>query len=220
MIRIPRATLPALLLCSGLAGAGSSEAAESGWYAGALFGTTGHGSQTLSLEDGATESGRARFGADFLAGGSVGYQFGNRWRLEGEFVYQSVSRDNAPFAAPDLQGGGNFASTGVAVNALYEFDLFGSPKARTYLGAGVVVLTEVDIDFETPAGERSFSGDGTAFQLLAGVRYDLEERWFLDLGWRQLYASGLNLDGEGAASGRIRADYEPWAVTFGAGFRF
>lgn len=199
---------------------GLSSASERGWYAGVLTGVTGQSDQTLRLEGSAPESGKAAFSSGFLTGAAVGYRFQSGWRLEGEFTYQSVDRDRAVFNNPALQGKGNYASTGLALNALYEFDLFGSPRARSYLGAGLVALTEVDIDFETAAGERSFSGDDTALQLLAGVRYDLGERWYLDLGLRQLRASSLRLDGEVNSPGRVRADYRPWAVTLGAGWRF
>lgn len=198
----------------------ASTAAESGWYAGVLTGVTGQSDQTLRLEGAAPESGKAGFSSGFLSGAAVGYRFGSGWRLETEFAYQSVDRDGPVFRAASLQGEGNYASTGFALNALYEFDLFGSPRARSYVGAGVVALTEVDIDFETAAGERSFSGDDTALQLLAGVRYDLGERWYLDLGLRQLRASSLRLEGEGSTIGRVRGDYRPWAVTLGAGWRF
>ena len=216
-------SIPArLILAAALTGAllAPAKAADSGWYAGVLFGATGHSDQTLRLEGAAPETGRSGFSSDFLAGGSVGYRFGNGWRVEGEFAYQSVDRDDQPFCAVELQGSGNYASTGFALNALYEFDLFGSPRARTYLGAGLVALTEVDVDFETPAGERSFSGDDTGLQLLAGVRYDLGERWYLDLGLRQLRASSLRLEGEGETRGVVRADYEPWAATLGVGWYF
>jgi opacity protein-like surface antigen len=198
----------------------ASTAAESGWYAGVLTGVTGQSDQILRLEGAAPESAKARFSSGFLSGAAVGYRFESGWRLETEFTYQSVDRDGAVFQAASLQGEGNYASTGFALNALYEFDLFGSPRARSYLGAGVVALTEVDIDFETAAGERSFSADDTALQLLAGVRYDLGERWYLDLGLRQLRASSLRLEAEGSTMGLVRGDYRPWAITLGAGWRF
>jgi outer membrane protein W len=108
----------------------------------------------------------------------------------------------------------------VAINGLYEFDLLGSARARTYVGAGLVYLTEVDIDFEQGSTERSFSGNGNGVQLLAGARYDLGERWFLDAGLRYLAASGLDLEEESGGSGRIEADYAPWAATIGVGWRF
>jgi hypothetical protein len=67
----------------------------------------------------------------------VGWAFGNGWRVEGEFVYQSVDAGNPGFAAPGPQGNGdNFASTSAALNLLYDIDLFGSEKAKTYLGLG------------------------------------------------------------------------------------
>lgn len=212
-----RRALSTACLC---AAASMPAAAESGWYAGVLTGLAGQSDQTLRLEGSAPETGTAAFSSGLLAGGSVGYQFAGGWRLEAEFAYQSVDRERAVFRNPTLQGEGNYASTGFALNALYAFDLFGSPRARTYLGAGVVALTEVDIDFETTAGERSFSGDDTALQLLAGVRYDLGERWYLDLGLRQLRASSLRLEGEADTLGFVRGDYRPWAVTLGAGWRF
>lgn len=221
MTPLSKISLPALLGASLVASmAAPASASERGWYAGVLTGLTGQSDQTLRLEGSAPESGRATFSNGLLAGGTLGYRFESGWRLEGEFTYQSVDRDRGPFANAALQGKGNYASTGFALNALYEVDLFGSPRARSYIGAGVVALSEVDIDFETAAGERSFSGDDTALQLLAGVRYDLGERWYLDLGLRQLRASSLRLEGEGDTSGIVRGDYRPWAITLGAGWRF
>ncbi|WP_395787748.1 outer membrane protein [Aquimonas sp.] len=212
--------LALLSACLWAATPSPAAAAERGWYAGVLTGLSGQSDQTLRLEGSAPETGKAAFSSGLLAGGAVGYRFESGWRLETEFTYQSVDRDRAVFSNPALQGEGNYASTGFALNALYEFDLFGSPRARSYLGAGVVALTEVDIDFETTAGERSFSGDDSALQLLAGVRYDLGERWFLDLGLRQLRASSLRLEGERDTLGRVRGDYRPWSLTLGAGWRF
>jgi outer membrane protein W len=88
------------------------------------------------------------------------------------------------------------------------------------VGAGLAYLTEVDVDFESAGGERSFTGDGFGVQLLAGARYDLGERWFVDAGLRYLAASSLDLEDEGGGTGSIEADYEPWAVVLAVGRRF
>jgi hypothetical protein len=112
------------------------------------------------------------------------------------------------------------ASTSVALNALYEFDWLGSPRVRTYVGAGLVYLTEVDIDFEAAGVERSFSGDDTGWQVLAGARYDFSPQLFFDVGLRYLVASGVKYDGEDGAVGRLVSDYEPLAISASIGWRF
>jgi outer membrane protein W len=109
----------------------------------------------------------------------------------------------------------------VAVNALRDFDLLGSPSAKTYAGLGAVYATEVDVDFETGGVEKSFSGSGAGVQALIGARYTFGERAFVDAGVRYLLVSGVELDGEeGGAVGQIKADYEPLAVTVSFGWRF
>lgn len=202
----------ALLIQSPLA------AADNGWYAGLLGGLANQGDQDLLFTPGDVRR-TASLASGILGGGTVGYQFGNGWRLEGEFVYQSVDMDSVNFGAGRPNGDGNYASTSIAVNALYEFNGFGSPDVRTYVGLGLVRLTEVDVDFEGAGGERSFSGSDSAVQALFGARYDLGEHSYLDAGLRYLSASDVDLKGEGT-SGRIRADYQPWAITLAWGWRF
>lgn len=215
--RLPRAILLGLTLLA----SGAAPCADHGAYATALFGIASQSNQTLELASaGAAQSATATLDRGGLAGGALGWQFRNNWRIEGEFVYQSVDSAVSGFTAPGLAGSGNYASTSVALNALYSFDLLGSPRSTTYVGAGLVRLTEVDIDFDGAAGERSFSGSGGGFQLLVGARYQLGERWYVDAGLRWLRASSLELDGEDRAVGRISADYAPWAATVGIGVRF
>jgi outer membrane protein W len=88
------------------------------------------------------------------------------------------------------------------------------------VGLGVAWLSEVDIDFEQGGEEVSYSGDGFGEQLLAGTRYEIGERRFLDPGIRYLSAGEVTMDGEGATTGRVRADYEPWSATLAIGGRF
>lgn len=216
--RLHTTACAAVVLC---ATAVPAHAVDAGPYATALLGLANQSDQELSFSGaGASQQRDASLDNGGLAGAAVGWQFANGWRLEGEFAYQSVDSGNPGFAAPGPQGEGNYASTSVAINALYEFDLFGSPRARTYVGAGLVRLTEVDIDFEAGGSERSYSGSDNGVQLLFGARYALGERAFVDAGVRWLRASSLTLDGEGSTAGTIRADYEPWAVTVGVGWRF
>lgn len=197
-----------------------SAAAERGAYVTAFGGGTFQSDQTFDFRDGASAArGDARLDGSFTSGAAVGYGWENGWRVEGEFAYQSVDHDGGTFAGAGPVGDGNYASTSVAVNAVYEFNAFGSDAVRTYLGAGLAYLTEVDVDFESAAGERSFSGDGVGLQIVAGARYDLGKRWFLDAGLRYLTAGSLDLEEEGG-SASIEADYAPWSVVLGLGWRF
>jgi opacity protein-like surface antigen len=217
---MPRIATPLLTLTSFTAlalAAPTAHANDEGLYAIAFTGLANQSDQTLAFSGvGTPQSRRVVLDSGFLGGGALGWAFGNGWRVEGEFVYQSVDTGTAGFAAPGPHGAGdNFASTSAAVNLLYDVDLFGSEKAKTYVGLGYARLTEVDIDI----GTSSYSGDGDGFQVLFGARYDLGERAFLDAGVRWLDVGKVTLDAE-TGTGRIESDYAPWAVTVGLGWRF
>ena len=209
----------ALLLAIGAVPAACAN--DEGLYATALIGLANQSDQTLTWSGvGAPPTGNQSrnlaLDSGLLGGGALGWAFGNGWRVEGEFVYQSVDAGNPGFAPPGPQGNGdNFASTSAAVNLLYDVDLFGSDKAKTYVGLGYARLTEVDMDI----GGSSYSGSGDGFQVLFGARYDLGENLFMDAGVRWLDAGKVKLDAE-RGSGRIETDYAPWALTFGLGWRF
>jgi len=208
-----------------LMGASAADAApaDKGWYATGSLGFVTQSDQRLDYTRpgvAGVTSPTLPLDTGFLAGGSVGRYLGDAWRIEAEFMYQSVDHPTFTLAAGGPSGEGNYASTSVAVNALREFDLFGSSSARTYAGLGAVYATEVDVDFESGGVERSFSGSGAGVQALLGARYSLGERAFIDAGLRYLLVSGVELDGEEGAVGKVKADYEPLAVTVSFGWRF
>lgn len=203
---------------------GSIVSAETrAWYATGSLGFTTQSDQKLSYTrpgvPGVT-SPTLPLDTGFLGGGSVGRYLNDAWRIETEFMYQSVDHPVFTLGENGPSGDGNYASTSIAINALREFDLFGSPRARTYVGLGAVYATEIDVDFESGDVERSFSGSGTGVQALLGARYALSERTFIDTGVRYLIVSNVDLDGEDGAVGRVKADYEPLAVTVSFGWKF
>ena len=211
-----------LLAVAALLAALPAQAQDSAWYVTARLGAATQASQTLSFSgSGGAATGSLRYSPGLLTGAAVGRELGAGWRVEGEFVYQSTEMDRAPFGSPGPAGKGNHAATSLALNALREFDLIGRPSVRTYLGLGLVRLTEVDIDFESPGQPgRSFSTSGTGWQLLAGARYDLGDRWFVDAGVRWLHGPRLRRAGEGGTTGAVDARFRPWAFTAGIGRRF
>jgi opacity protein-like surface antigen len=194
---------------------------EAHWYATGILGANFMSDKRLDFSgSGATGSAKTSLDPGLFTGAAVGYAFNRHWRVEAEFSYQSVEHDGVDLGDSGSLPSGNYASTALALNGLYSFNAFGSEKVRTYLGAGVAWLTEVDIDFERGGDEQSYSGDGIGLQLLGGARYDIGDHLFVDAGLRYLTAGEIELDGEGSSSGRIKADYDPWAVTIAVGWRF
>ena len=158
--------------------------------------------------------------AGWASGLAAGYDFGN-WRLEGEMLYRTNESDD--FVGSGLPAGaeaGDFSSLSLAANALYEIDLFGSPRATTFIGAGIVWIEEVDFDFNTPGGEVSYSADDWGVQLFAGANYTLSDRWTLSAEVRHLFGGSIDLEGEGTATGNIEADYDHTMVQLGVEYRF
>lgn len=213
----------ALIAMIGTSGGAAIAADSQGWYATGTFGLASQSDQSLSYSRPGTAgvvTPTIPLDTGLLAGGAIGRYVGEAWRIEAEFMYQSVDHPVFTLAAGGPSGDGNYASTSIAVNALREFDLFGSPRTKTYAGLGAVYATEVDLDFESGGVERSFSGSGTGIQALLGARYAFGERAFVDTGIRYLLVSNVDLDGEEGAVGRIKADYEPLALTVSFGWRF
>jgi opacity protein-like surface antigen len=215
-------------LLAGLAGLAltASPAALAGpddagtWYASALGGLTGMSGQRFDYTGPEGPSSlNLSMDPGFLAGAALGYQASRHWRVEAEFAYQTVDHGGGDPSSGPGRAGGDYASTSFALNGLYDFNLFGSDEIRTYAGVGLAWLTEVDVDFATTGGEESYSGDGFGVQLLAGARYDVGDRLFVDAGVRYLLASDVKLEAEGG-DGRLQADYAPWAVSFAVGWRF
>ena len=68
------------------------------WYATVIVGAANQGDQTLDYRAGGSKiKADASYNTGLLIGGALGYEFGNGWRAEGEFTYQShgacVERD-------------------------------------------------------------------------------------------------------------------------------
>lgn len=207
-----------LLLATLGSGAAWSQS-KSGWYVAGTVGAASQGDRELVLSGSPNLSRSIGLDPGLFAGGSFGYEFATGWRVETDFAYQSSDYSNVDFGTGRPSGSGNYASTSVALSALYQFNLLGSEKVRSYLGVGVARLTEVDIDIERAGTELSYSGSDTGLQWQLGARYDLSERTFLDVGFRQLLAKDVRLEQEGG-TGVITADYKPWSATVSFGFRF
>jgi opacity protein-like surface antigen len=212
------ATLTALGL---LATPSAAHADDSRWYATLDAGIGFLGSEDLNYRDATTDvTAEADFDASFTGGATVGYRLNDAWRVEGEIMYRTNELSDVTLPGLGTFGEGDFSSVGIGASVIRDFDLFGSPRAKSYVGAGVVFVQEIDIDFEAAGAETSFETDDVALQLQAGVRYDLGDRLFLDAGLRYLTASGVEMEFPEDTSRIVEADYSPLTVTAGIGWRF
>ena len=196
-----------------------ASADDGSWYARLNTGFTSLSDSDLSL------SGQAASGAEFdggtLFGGAVGKQFGPI-RVEGEIAYRSNDISSHSLAGY-RQGddAGDFASLGFGLNVLYETNLFGSKKAVTYFGGGLVYLEEIDVDLFSPTNDEvSFSDNDFGIQLIAGARYEVAKTWNLFAELRYFDAGTVTLSSETNSGLTIEADYASTAVVFGVGYRF
>lgn len=191
------------------------------WYVSATGGWARQTDQSARFSvSGQDTEADIELSSGFLAGAAVGRHFGERWRIELEYMYQSVDQQGLSLPGTGLSGDGNFASTSLGANLLYDLSFAGNLPVQPWVGFGLAWLTEVDIDIESAAGEVSFSGNGFAPQVMAGVRFRAFESVRVDVGLRYLMARDLDLDGEGRSQGEIRADYAPLAVSAGVVWKF
>lgn len=112
--------------------------------------------------------------------GSVGYGFGNGFRVEVEGNYRHNSIRRSTFTGGFVGSSGSLRTYGGMVNALYDFSLasFGLPNISPYLGAGVgygqsqynrVTLRNGAIGLSSIG-----SGNGNfAYQGIAGIAFGL-----------------------------------------------
>ena len=199
----------------------TAAADDSRWYVTADLGVNFLGSEDLAYRDGTTTgNASADFDPSFAGGATVGWRVNDRWRLEGELMYRRNEMDDITLPGVGASTEGDFASLSLGASALYDFNLFGNEDVTSFVGAGVVFVQEIDIDFEVGGQETSFETDDIGFQVQFGARYDFGERWFLDARVRYLALSGVELEFPSDTSRIVEADYAPLTVSAGIGYRF
>lgn len=209
-----------LVIVSSLIGT-NALADDDRYYATGNIGIGFLGSEDLTYSDSTlTATSEADFDASFAGGGTFGYYLTDNWRIEGEVMYRRNDMKDITLGGVGTSTGGDFASLSLGVSALYEFQPTDNPRLKTYVGAGVAFVQEIDIDFEIDSAETSFETDETALQLQAGARYDLNDRMFVDLTARYLTVSGAKMEFPADTSRTIEADYSPLTLSVGLGWRF
>lgn len=188
------------------------------------FGFTTASNLTLDIP-GTTMSGTDETGDTFGSNTAVGYDFGKvgagNIRTELEFGFGESSDYNTTNTHASANGAKldiHANALTVMANAYYDFDT--GTKFSPYLGFGLG-YTHVSVDTTPEDGidTAKINHDGFVWNLGAGVSYNIDENWAVDLGYRWINFgnfSGKTKVNQHELAGRL---YEH-EVLLGARYRF
>lgn len=149
----------------------------------------------------------------FTAGLALAYQISAQWSTEFAWDYRSAE-SSVNLADGSNFPEGNWASNLFYVNGRYHFTEMA--HWYPYLGAGLVLAQEIDIDLERDGVEQSYSGSGDlGMQVVGGfsVAIGSNVHWNVELRYANI--EGVTMEGEEGAAGSIEADYSPVAAQIG-----
>lgn len=172
-------------------------------------------------KNGTERKGKLKVDSGMLFGGSVGYFLMPDLRVEGEIVYRSNEISSTTVNGLDRrQGDSDIASVMYMANIIKDFNGFSTSFAnfKPYVGIGVGLAQEIDVDAEIGGKEREFSDSNRfAYQALGGVNWYYRSGWFAGAGLRYMDAGKPKLDG---SAGDLDVDYDGLSAELKIGFRF
>jgi outer membrane autotransporter protein len=213
------------LLCVGLVPTSALAQAEPKGFYATIYGQSSRITSSDLTESGAGGAGtglRAEFGNGWGFGGDFGYRYGNGWAAEVEWNYRRHALKSLKGGSATIASDGDYASNTLLINGLRRFPSGGA--WTPYLGAGIGWVQEIDIDLTPSAGggERSYSTNKFAYQLIAGTEYAITPQWRLTADARWLRVGSVSLDNEtgnpGGTIGPLK--YNPVSVQVGVRYSF
>lgn len=183
----------------------SAQDATEGWYARGNLGYGAFADQDIS--GGMIGDAEAEGNAAYSLG--VGYDLGNNWRIE--LDGSQMWNDMGSLGTAGGQTFSKFRGTGLLLNAIYDFDDFGG--WAPYVGAGIGLM-EGALSAEahdrlainpTTSCATNVGGSGscsvsdsdtsTAWNLLAGLGYDISDKLVWDTNYRYTQAGDMDFGG-------------------------
>lgn len=169
-------------------------------------------------------SGEGSYGSGSIFGAGLGKEFTQNWALEAEFFYRSNDLDSV--SAGGLAGSteGDFASTNLMLNGVYTFTRDDGSgrwgKFTPFVGAGLGVLQEADVDAKVGGLEREYDDNWIfAAQVFAGVTYEVNATWSVFWETRYHHAGEIELKSSGAVA-PVKADYNGLSGLVGVRYTF
>lgn len=198
-----------------------TSASGSGWSIVPYLGFSQLGDQAPSFAADGIAGGEADISIDsgFTGGVSIRYDYADsRWTSELGWEYRSNDATITSSDGSQLPGG-NYASNTFLLTGRYA--LSEGSRFTPWIGGGLSVVQEIDLDSEGADSERSFSASGSiGFQVMAGVDYDITDRVYLSGELRYTSFTDLDLNEEGGDGQVSGLDYQPVTIGLGLGIRF
>jgi opacity protein-like surface antigen len=178
-----------MVLMTALVGNGSQARASEGFYAGIQVGA-------VELEDTETDSSKGEMKTGYVLSGSAGYDFGHL-RLEGEIAYRENDLGKTIISNTNADSNGDVSAFAFMVNGY--FDLENRTAFTPYIGAGLG-YARVEIDGKATYGSNTTvewddHDSGLAYQLMAGLAWDLSDTIVLDVSYRYLDCDDIEIAG-------------------------
>jgi outer membrane protein OmpA-like peptidoglycan-associated protein len=166
---------------------------------------------------------RVNFHNGFTGEGSVGYGFGNGWRVEIEGDYLENRLDELKANGGDAVASGKEEKYGAFANVLYDFDV-GLPYLYPYVGGGVGWQESDYDDFASSGIHINKTRGSLAYQGIAGVSFPIAyvPGLSLDVDYRFIGLEARKFDGNtvvGNLPVSVKAEHEYNNVIEG-GFRY
>ncbi len=168
------------------------------------------------IQSGATSKGKYDGGA--IVGIALGKQLNQDWAIEAEWFYRSNEISSVTGGPFNGASNGDFASTNLMFNAIYNFQA--NDRWKLYCGLGVGLMQEIDIDMTILGVEQEFSENWVpAAQLILGAAYPINASFSATIEVRYHYASSPDLEAASGGPG-IQADYSGYSTLLGLRYSF
>lgn len=189
-----------------LAGNNAVAFAGQGVYLGIQGGAT-------ILEDVKSDFVKSEMETGYVISGVAGYDFG-AFRLEGEIAYRENDIDKISYFNDDTDSSGDVSAFTFMVNGYFDFE--NRTAFTPYIGAGIG-YARVDVEGKaaytswgsTTTVELDDDDSGLAYQLMAGLAWDLSDNFALDLSYRYLGCDDIEMAGTSESySGTLKGDFD------------
>jgi opacity protein-like surface antigen len=191
-------------------------ASAQGWYLGALASYT-------SLDDIDFGTALGTVTTTFDESQSVGLVLGydtSMLRIEGEIIMREFNVQDHILAGGALPGPTGEAETlTLMANAIYDFNREGTVQPYIGLGLGWADVELDDFGVEPIPDVLNDSDSGFAYQVFAGLGFELSDNWNLFVDYRWFVASDLSLTAS-ADAGAVSTDVDLEAQDIVVGIRY